>query len=388
MSLPEGYFSQNESKMRKLTKSLYGLKQAPRMWNEKLVGVLLELGFNQSKSDYSLFVKSINSALIILLVYVDDIIVTGNDANEINNVKELLKSKFMIKDLGLLKYFIGIEVIRSQFGICLSQRKYCMELLTEFGLSGCKPVNTPIGQHFAVMNFCKKDESVLTNITGYQRLVGKLIYLYHTRPDISHSVQFLSQFMHKPTNSHMQLALRVLRYLKRSPGKGILLSKGTSFHLTAFADSDWGKCLDSRRSVTGFCIFLGNSLVSWKSKKHGTVSRSSAEAEYRAMCATTCEIMWLLNILKELKVPINLPIELFCDNTAAISIAANPVFHDRTKHFEIDLFFLREKISARIIKTVATESNKQLADVFTKGLLANQHDMMCSLLKMHDMFGH
>ncbi|KAK9062368.1 hypothetical protein SSX86_019554 [Deinandra increscens subsp. villosa] len=306
MCPPEGYYSKNETKVCKLVKSLYGLKQAPRMWNEKLVSVLNELGFEQSKCDYSLFIKSSKESFLALLVYVDDIILTGNNLNELNKIKSLLQSKFMIKDLGELKYFLGIEVIKSDAGICLSQRKYCIELLAEYGLTGCKPVATPIELNYSLVKSCKNSQP-LFNITGYQRLIGKLIYLSHTRPDISYTVQYLSQFMHSPSKCHLQIALRLLRYLKNAPGKGIFFSKGTHFDLITYADSDWGKCLETRRSVTGFCVFLGNCLISWKSKKQGTVSRSSAEAEYRAMCDATCEALWLVNILKELKVEIKLP---------------------------------------------------------------------------------
>ncbi|KAM0021953.1 putative RNA-directed DNA polymerase [Helianthus debilis subsp. tardiflorus] len=180
--------------------------------------------------------------------------------------------------------------------------------------------------------------------------------------------------MHSPTNAHFKITLRLLRYLKGSPGKGILFKKGDSLELKAFADSDWGKCVNFRKSITGFCIFLGNSFISWKSKKQSTVSRSSAEAEYRAMCAATCEIIWLLTILNELKIDVKFPVSLFCANTTAISIAANPVFHDRRKHFEIDLFFLREKISKGVIKTVGFSFEDQTADGFTKGLHVQAHD--------------
>ncbi|KAK1406226.1 hypothetical protein QVD17_41515 [Tagetes erecta] len=386
MRPPVGYYSPTETRVCKLNKSLYGLKQASRMWNEKLVGVLLNFGFSKSKCDHSLFVKHDGSVTVIALVYVDDIILTGNSVDEINKVKELMNSNFLIKDLGLLKYFLGIEVVRTDSGLCLSQRKYCMELITEFGLSGCKPARTPIDQHFAVTNFCKTNETLVEDNSVYQQLLGKLIYLSHTRPDISYSVQYLSQFMHQPTNAHMQLALRVLRYLKGFPGKGIIFTKGTSFNLTAYADSDWGKCLVTRRSVTGFCILLGNCLVSWKSKKQQTVSRSSAEAEYRAMCSATCELIWLKNILGELGIRVSLPVNVFCDNNAAISIAANPVFHDRTKHFDIDLFFLREKVAAGVIKTISIQSINQLADIFTKGLMINQHNVMLPKLNMFDAF--
>ncbi|KAK1418428.1 hypothetical protein QVD17_27572 [Tagetes erecta] len=387
MKPPEGYYSSAETRVCKLKRSLYGLKQASRMWNEKLVGVLVNYGFIQSKCDHSLFIKNSGSNIVVALVYVDDIIITGDSLNEINAVKQLLNSKFMIKDLGLLKYFLGIEVIRTDEGLCLSQRKYCMELLTEYGLSGCKPAKTPIEQHYAVVNFCKTHSDLLENVSGYQQLLGKLIYLSHTRPDISYAVQYLSQFMHKPTHAHLQLAMRVLRYLKGSPGKGLIFSRTESFQLSAYSDSDWGKCLETRRSVTGFCIMLGNCLISWKSKKQSTVSRSTAEAEYRAMCAATCEIIWVKNVLAELGIHVNLPVNIHCDNDAAISIAANPVFHDRTKHFDMDLYFLREKVSAGVINTVPIPSAQQLADVFTKGLLVTQHDFMLQRLHMFDAFG-
>ncbi|KAI3774216.1 hypothetical protein L1987_48762 [Smallanthus sonchifolius] len=213
-----------------------------------------------------------------------------------------------------MKYFLGLEVLRTGNDICLSQRKYCLELLSEFGMTACKPASTPLEQHHVISALCKKDDKLLENVTGCS-------------------------------------------------GKGLRFSKGSSFDLVAYADSDWGKCLNTRRSVTGYCIFLGNSLVSWKSKKQSTVSRSSAEAEYRYMCSATCEILWLLNVFKELRFSVSIPVKLFCDSDAALSIAANPVFHDRTKHFEIDLFFLREKITSGTIKTLSAE---QPADLFTK----------------------
>ncbi|KAJ0599026.1 putative RNA-directed DNA polymerase [Helianthus annuus] len=242
MTQPQG-FSSNDNKVCKLVKSLYGLKQAPRQWNEKLTTVLTSMGFVQSICDYSLFVLSKQDVFIILLVYVDDIVITGNNKIEIENVKRNLRESFQIKDLGLLRYFLGIEVLYSDDCICLSQRKYCIELLHEFGLLGCKPVTTPMEQSFLVSSKCGKDTSVLENVNGFQRLVGKLLYLSLTRPDISYAVQFLSQYMHSPCQSHLDIALRLLRYLKLSPGKGISFNKSSDLKISGFVDSDWGKCL-------------------------------------------------------------------------------------------------------------------------------------------------
>ncbi|KAJ0824197.1 putative RNA-directed DNA polymerase [Helianthus annuus] len=388
MCLPEGYYSSDETRVCKLVKSLYGLKQAPRKWNERLNGVLIDYGFVQSKCDHSMYVLSKNKVFVVLLVYVDDIVVTGNSIDEVSKIKAILNSNFQIKDLGKLKYFLGIEVLYNKSGICLNQRKYCLELLSEFGYLACKPINTPIEQSYVITAKVSKNQSVLKNVTGFQKLIGKLIYLSLTRPDISYAVQFLSQFMHSPTEVHLQIALRLLRYLKLAPGCGLLFKRSDKLDLVGYVDSDWAKCLSTRKSVTGYCVYLGSSLVSWKSKKQSTVSRSTGEAEYRAMCSATSEIMWLLNLLREVGVKCGLPVKLYCDSKAAISIAANPVFHEKTKHFEVDLHFLREKVSSGVIATVKVDSESQPADGFTKGLSIEQHKKFCEKLGLVNWFSY
>lgn len=261
-----GYSDPNSKHVCKLIKSLYGLKQTPRQWNEKLNQTLIECGFVQSKCDYSLYTKGTDSLFIALLVYVDDIVITGNDLNEINKFEDFLSSKFKIKDLGKLKYLLGIEVLENNNGLYMTQRKYCLELLSELGLLDSKPLQTPLEQNLVIQTVESEKDMPLTNIIVYQKLVGKLIYLTLTRPDISYVVHCLSQVMHNPLNSHLQLAIRVLRYLKLSPGKGVSITKSNELKLRGYVDADWGKCLGSRRYVTEYCMFLGNSLVSWKSK--------------------------------------------------------------------------------------------------------------------------
>ena len=193
------------------------------------------------------------------------------------------------------------------------------------------------------------DEALLDDPTKYRRLVGWLIYLTVTMPDIVFSVRTLSQFMHEPRKLHWDAALRILKYIKGTPGQGLLFPISDNLELKAFCDSDWGGCRATRRSVTGYCIFLGNSLISWKSKKQDNVSRSSAEAEYWAMANTCLELTWLRYILQDLKVSQKAPTSLFCDNQAALYIAANPVFHERTKHIEIDCHIVREKMQTGMI---------------------------------------
>ena len=273
-----------------------------------------------------------------------------------------------------------------------------MELLAEYGLLASKPAVTPIETNFVVSDIVRKkrknrknravekEDLPLTDLTGYQRLLGKLIYLTLTRPDISYSVSSLSQFMHKPLQSHIKLALRVLRYLKGSPGKGITFNKNDDLGLKAYVDADWAKCPSTRRSVTGYMLFFGNSLIAWKSKKQKTLATSSAEAEYRAMASVTCEVVWVLKILNELGIKNSLPAKIFCDNKAAIKIAANPVFHERTKHLEIDLHLVREKIANGVIESIWVNSQHQLADILTKGLPTAQHDFLCEQINLCDVY--
>ena len=253
----------------KLHKSLYGLRQSSRQWNAKLTAALINYGFTQSMADYSLFVQKTDDSFTVLLVYVDDIVLTGNNLTTINHIKAYLHSQFHIKDLGNLKYFLGFEVARSRRGLVLHQRKYCLDILSEFGLTGCKPAPTPTNSSGKIN---ETEGNLLPDPTHYRRLVGKLLYLTHTRPDISFAVQQISQFMASPRVSHLHVAFRILRYLKNAPGTGLFYPVHNRNRLQAFSDSDWATCSTTRRSITGYCIFYGDCLISWKSKKQNTVS--------------------------------------------------------------------------------------------------------------------
>ncbi|XP_072087345.1 retrovirus-related Pol polyprotein from transposon RE1 [Arachis hypogaea] len=349
----------------KLEKSLYGLKQASRQWNTKLKSVLVELGFVQSKADYSLFTKQTESGFTALLVYVDDLILAGNNLGEINAVKTVLDDRFKIKDIGDLKFFIGMEVARSKEGILLNQRKYAMDILKDAGFENCKPASTPMDYSTKL----SKTEGVpLSDSTEYRKLVGKLLYLTNTRPDISFAIGKLSQYLDHPTTSHLSAVHRILRYIKASPATGIMFSATSDLCATGFADSDWAACPDSRRSVTAYCFYIGTALVSWKSKKQVTVACSSAEAEYRALAAATKEAIWLSFILKDLGMPLTKPISTYCDSQSAIHIASNPVFHERTKHIEADCHIVRDKFQEGLIHLLPISTTEQVADILTKPL--------------------
>ncbi|GKV48080.1 hypothetical protein SLEP1_g54916 [Rubroshorea leprosula] len=344
MKIPQGFNCKDRGKVCRLRKSLYGLKQASRNWFAKFTKSLKDAGFVQSYANYSLFTFTNNQKFIAVLIYVDDIIITGNDLSGISTLKVYLHTKFSIKDFGPLKYFLGIEVTQTPNGIVLSQRKYALDILTKAGMIGARPSAFPMEQHHHLNS---ESGEPIPDPSQYHRLVGRLLYLTITRPDICYSVGILTQFMQNPKKDHFEAAMRMLRYIKSSPGQGIMLSSINRPQLTAYCDADWAGCPMTRCSTTGYFICLGNSPISWKSKKQVTVSTSSAEAEYRAMATTVSELIWLKSLLHDLQVPHPQPMTLHCDNQAALHIASNPVFHERTKHIEIDCHFVRERIQSK-----------------------------------------
>ena len=254
-------------------------------------------------------------------------------------MKKLLDTKFGIKDLGSLKYFLGLEVARNEKGISLNRRKYALEVLSDSGMLGCKPMRTPMEQH---LRLSKDEGELIDDPSQYRRLIGRLMYLTLTRPDICYVVNKLSQFLNKPRQLHMLVAVRVLQYIMGTPKQGLFFSAKFDFKLKAFCDVDWAGCHNTRKSLTGYCVFLGENLISWRSKKQNIVSRPSTEDKYRSMASTYCEITWFFYLLEDFRIEHSKAALLYCENKAALHIATNPVFHERTKHIEIDCHLIRE----------------------------------------------
>ncbi|CAA7047299.1 unnamed protein product [Microthlaspi erraticum] len=299
-------------------------------------------------------------SIVYVLVYVDDLVIGGSDPVLISNFKAYLNRQFHMNDLGVLKYFLGNEVARSSDGIYLSQQKYALDIITESGLLGARPIDTPMEENHAL---ARDKGAFFDDPVKYRRLVGRLVYLTVTKPDLSYAVHTLAQFMQKPRLKHWHAALRVVRYLKKAPGQGIFLSANNDLALSAYCDSDYAACPLTRRSLTGYVVMLGDSLVSWKTKKQKVVSRSTAEAEYRAMAITLCEVKWIVELLSSLGIKQQSPVPLYCDNQAALYIAANPVFHERTKHVEVDCHFIRDAIIDGLIVARHVGTKNQLADI-------------------------
>ncbi|KAF5776249.1 putative RNA-directed DNA polymerase [Helianthus annuus] len=382
MKIPQGFAKRGETRVCRLRKSLYGLKQASRNWYHKFTSSLVDIGYKQSHADHSLFTFKDGVNFVAILIYVDDVVITGNDATKIQETKQYLDNKFSIKNLGPLKYFLGIEVARTVDGLVLSQRKYTLDLLEDTGMLGCRPSPFPMEQGLKLDN-CQ--ESPKVDAQQYRRLIGRLLYLQATRPDIAYSVNLLSQFVSDPREDHLFAAHRILRYLKSSPGQGVFLPKHGGLHLSAFCDADWLGCQLTRRSRTGYLLLLGGAPISWKTKKQSVVSRSSAEAEYRSMASTVSEVIWMRWLLTDLQVVQDQATPIFCDNLAVKHIANNPVFHERTKHVEMDCYFIRERVESKDIFPLHIDTKQQIADLFTKPLGAQHLQILLHKLGVRDL---
>ncbi|KAL0444323.1 UNVERIFIED_CONTAM: Retrovirus-related Pol polyprotein from transposon RE2 [Sesamum latifolium] len=286
------------------------LAKASRQWNQAFTSQLMKFGFVQSQNDHCLFIKTGVRGVIFLLIYVDDVLITSSNESLISPVKDYLHKLFIVKDMGSAKYFLGLEIAHSSAGTSVTQQKYIRDLIADAGLEHAK-------------------------------LIGRLLYLGFTRPDISYGAQQLSQFVHRPYQ-HLDVALHLVRYLTGLLPKVYSFMSITSFSLKAYCDVDW---------------------------KQPTISRSSVEAEYRSVASTVRELQWISYLLQDFQVPFQTLIPLFCDNQAVVYITANPIFYECTKHLETDCHLVREKYKEGFVLPSHIFGKQQLADVFTKSLL-------------------
>uniref|UniRef100_A0A251S554 Putative reverse transcriptase, RNA-dependent DNA polymerase n=1 Tax=Helianthus annuus TaxID=4232 RepID=A0A251S554_HELAN len=296
---PEGYVVKGEEKkVCKLKKALYGLKQAPRAWYSRIEGYFVTHGFKKCTYEHTLFTKISKDERIIICLYVDDLIIASDSMSSLKTFKDLTKREFEMTDMGTLHYFLGMEVTFNNGNIILSQHQYAKGLLDRFNMSNCTTLSTPM-EYGLRLSKQDMDDDVDSNL--YRRLVGSLMYLTNTRPDIMFAVNKISQFMEQPKRSHWEAGKRILRYIKGTLNQGLVYSKGGKGTLTGFSDSDYAGNIDDSKSTSGYVFQLGTGTIAWQSKKQKVVALSSTEAEYIALSMAGCQALWLKGILEELQ---------------------------------------------------------------------------------------
>ncbi|KAL5866165.1 hypothetical protein ACOSQ3_003679 [Xanthoceras sorbifolium] len=290
-----------------------------------------------------------------------------------------MAKEFEMTDIGLMAYYLGIEVKQKEEGIFISQENYAKEILKKFKMDDCKLINTPVE---CGIKLSKHDKGESIDPTFFKSLVGSLRYLTCTRPDILYAVALVSRYMEDPTTTHFKAAKRILRYIKGTIDFGLFYSVSNDYKLVGYSDSDWGGDIDDRKSTSGFVFFMGNTAFTWMSKKQPIVTLSTCEAEYVAATSCVCHVIWLRNLLKELGLPQEEPTEICVDNKSAIALAKNPVFHDRSKHIDTRYHYIRECIAKRDVQMEYVKSKDQIADIFTKPLGFEDFSRLRSLLGM------
>ena len=357
----------NQNKVFKLHKALYGLHQAPRAWNQKLDSNLVALGFQKNTSEHAIYCKGVGTERLVVGVYVDDLVITGSSAGLIAEFKEEMTQLFEMSDLGLLHYYLGIEVKQIKDGISLCQRAYAMKILEKAGMKGCNPCQTPMVTR---LKLSKKSEKPTVDATKYRSLVGSLRYLVHTRPDLAFSVGYVSRFMEEPHEEHMAAVKQILRYVAGTLNRGLFYNRGNGEKplLTGYSDSDYAGDVDERKSTSGIVFFLGDTAISWQSIKQKIVAKSSCEAEYIAVATASCQGVWLSRVLADmLGTAVWAPV-LKIDNKSTLSIIKNPVLNDRSKHIDVKFHAIREYSETGLIEVQFIGTADQLGDILTKPL--------------------
>ncbi|GJS99621.1 retrovirus-related pol polyprotein from transposon TNT 1-94 [Tanacetum coccineum] len=360
------------------TKALYGLKQAPRAWYDELSNFLVSKGFSKGSIDPTMFITKHGEDILLVQIYVDDIIFGSTNPKLSKRFEKLMHSKFDMSMMGELKFFLGIQIHQSPRGIFINQAKYAQEILKKHGMTSCDSIGTPMATKHLDVDL----SGTPVDQTKYHSMVGALMYLTASRPDIVHATCYCARYKAKPTKKHLTVVKRIFWYLKDSINMGLWYPKDTGFELTAFSDSDHAGCLDSRKSTSGGIQFIGgDKLVSWSSKKQDCTSMSSVEAEYVSLSACCAQVLWLRTQLTDYGFHFD-KIPMYCDSKAAIAISCNPVQHSRTKHINVRYHFIKEQVEKDIVELFFVGTEYQLADLFTKALSEDRFKYLVRRLGM------
>ena len=292
-----------------------------------------------------------------------------------------MAKEFEMSMIGELSYFLGLQVKQLKEGTFVSQGKYIKDMLKKFGMQDAKSISTPMGTNESLDSDLSGN---MVNQKEYRSLIGSLLYVTASRPDVMFSVCMCARYQASPRESHLKAAKRILRYLKHTQDVGLWYPKGSQFELIGYSDSDYGGCKINRKSTSGTCQFLGRSLVSWSSKKQNSVAISTTEAEYISAGACCAQLLWMKSTLKDYGFNFkNIP--LFCDNESAVKLANNLVQHTRTKHIDIRHHFLRDHVAKGDISLENVGTENQLADIFTKPLDEARFCMLRNELNVLDL---
>ncbi|CAM8954199.1 unnamed protein product [Rhodiola kirilowii] len=360
----------------RLKKALYGLKQAPRAWYERLTEFLINHGYVREGVDKMLFMKHTRSDFIIAQIYVDDIVFGSSNQKLVDKFVEQMHSEFQMSMVGEMCYFLGLQVKQKADSIFISQSKYARNLIKKFDLEKATHKRTPAATHVKVT---KGEAGTRVDQTLYISMIGSLLYLIASRPDIAHAVGVCARYQANSKESHLMNVKRIIRYICGTTDYGLWYTKDTNSCLVGYCDADWAGNAEDRKITSGGCFFQGNNQVSWFSKKQNNISLSTAEAEYIAAGSCCTQMLWMKQMLEEYGVKQD-TMTLYCDNMSAISISKNPVQHSRTKHIDIRHHFIRELVEKKTITLTHVSTEKQLADIFTKALDNLQFETLRSSL--------
>ncbi|CAL5326432.1 unnamed protein product [Camellia sinensis] len=361
---PKGYeLKNNPQKVYRLKKALYGLKQAPRAWFSRIEAHFISEGFEKCYSEHTLFIKTNKGGKILIVsLYVDDLIFTGNDELMFAEFKNSMLREFDMTDLGRMRFFLGIEVLQRSDGIYICQRNYVLE---RFRMENSNSVHNPI------VPGCKlfKDENGIgVDETLFKQMVGCLMYLTAMRPDLMFAVSLISRYMAKPTELHLLAAKRILRYLKGTTGLGVFYKNGWCEDLVGYADSEYTRDLEDRKSTSGYLFILGSGAIAWSSRKQPIVTLSTTETEFVAAAACASQAVWMKRILEKLSLEESKCTTILCDNSSTIKLSKNPVLYGRSKHIDVRFHFLRDLTREGAVELVYCGTQDQLADMMTKPL--------------------
>lgn len=381
---PEGFIdTEHPEYVCKLNIAVYGLKKSPRQWYNTIKPVLESVGVEVSRSDSGLFSRTINGSMVLLGIYVDDLIIACECPTVLERVKSMLSSSFAMKDLGILKHYLGIDISydRQRGSVAMCQSHLVLNILRRFDMESCKPSNTPMEAKLALQPHVESK----TNLTSapYRQLIGSIMYLMLcTRPELSFSIGSLSKFLSQATDDHWKNAKRVLRYLKGTANKKLIYRNANELPIMAYCDADWASAFD-RKSTSGYVIFLGGNLISWASKKQTVIALSSTEAEIIAAAEAMREILWVRNILSSFGITVPTPV-LYCDSQPAIFIANNGGFNGRSKHMDLKYKFFSECVSSKDVKLVYISTSDNVADTLTKSLPQAPFNNFSTLMGLRD----